>query len=255
MLPVLPATVSQRMHAVYELGRSLGNDPHAFSKVGDCQSTLPLYLADYDKGRYNLGDYTDLQPVIDYFSGSFARDSLAVKDGLTASAVIAKLWNDFKDCEANESRLECEYRLHRPSFAIISFGTNDANGIRDANGNLYFEASLKQVIEITLAHGIVPILATKADNIEGDQSINETIARFAYEYEIPLWNFWQAVQELPNQGLDLPDRPEHLTVAPYAWPTYFNDPEYLQYAWTVRNLTALQALDIVWRLITGLETP
>ena len=47
----------------------------------------------------------------------------------------------------------------------------------------------------------VPIIATKADNLEGDNSINATVAQIAYDYGIPLWNFWAAVQPLPNHGL------------------------------------------------------
>ncbi len=64
----------------------------------------------------------------------------------------------------------------------------------------------------------MPILATKADNLEGDQAINATIARLAYEYDLPLWNFWLAVQPLPDHGLQ-PDG-SHLT---WAGP-YFDDP-------------------------------
>lgn len=242
MMPVVPAGVSQRMLEVYSLGQSLGNNPRAFSKVGDCQSTLPMFLADFDNGRYNLGFYSDLQPVVDYFAGSFDRQSRAVKDGLTARAVTVTLWNDWKDCQPQENPLECEYRIHQPSFAIISLGTNDANGMSS------FEDALRKVIDATLERGIVPILATKADNAEGDNSINATIVRLAYEYEIPVWNFWLAVQDLPQHGLR---SPEHLTYGEYVLPADFSQPEYMQYAFNVRNLTALQVLDVVWRGVTG----
>ena len=92
--------------------------------------------------------------------------------------------------------------------------------------------------------GAVPILATKADNLEGDHKINLTIAKIAYEYDIPMWNFWRAVQDLPNKGIrkDDPDR-FHLSVGL----NHFDDPQAMQNAWPVRNLTALEALDAVWR--------
>ena len=241
-LPVVPLVVSEQMRLVYERGLAAGNNPQAFSKVGDCQSGLPMFLADLDKGRYDLGEHTYLQPVIDNFTGSFWRSSRAVKDGLTASAVNVALWNDWRDCETNETPLACEYRLQKPSFAIISLGTNDANGF------VPFEETLRKVIDVTLAQGIVPILATKADNAEGDFTINLTIARLAYEYQIPVWNFWLAVQDLPLQGLR---SPEHLTYGEYVLPVDFSSPDVLQYAFNVRNLTALQALDIVWRSVTG----
>ena len=241
-LPIVPVQISEQMRLVYERGLAAGNNPQAFSKVGDCQSALPMFLSDLDKERYDLGEYTYLQPVIDNFADSFGRSSRAVKDGLTASAVNVSLWNDWRDCETNETPLACEYRLQKPSFAIISLGTNDANGF------VPFEETLRKVIDITLAQGIVPILATKADNAEGDHSINLTIARLAYEYQIPVWNFWLAVQDLPLQGLR---SPEHLTYGEYVLPVDFSSPEVLQYAFNVRNLTALQVLDVVWRSVTG----
>ena len=58
------------------------------------------------------------------------------------------------------------------------------------------------MIEYVIAHGAIPILSTKADNVEGDHSLNLTTARLAYEYDIPLWNFWLAVQPLPAHGMD-----------------------------------------------------
>jgi hypothetical protein len=75
--------------------------------------------------------------------------------------------------------------------------------------------------------------------------MNKIIACLAQEYDIPLWNFWAAIQPLPNHGLQ-PDL-EHLT---YGIPD-FDDIEAMQSAWTIRNLTALQALDVVWRSVSA----
>ena len=88
---------------------------------------------------------------------------------------------------------------------------------------------------------MLPILATKADNLEKDNSINAAIVRLAYEYDLPLWNYWAAVQGLPHQGLQTDGA--HLTWAP----NHFEDPANMKFAWPVRNLTALQALDAVRR--------
>jgi hypothetical protein len=244
--PVIPTLVNQRMLEIYQQGQLMGNDPHAFSKVGDCQTMLPDFFGGFDNGKYNLGDYTYLQPVVDQFSGSFGRNSRGVKNGMTASGAMATLWNTWKDCNLQETPLECEYRINNPSFAIISLGTNDANGL------LPFEYTLRRVIELTLEHGIVPILVTKADNAEGDWSINATIMKLAYEYQIPVWNFWRAVQSLPGRGLR---SPEHLTFGEYTQPTDFSNTENMQYGYNVRNLTGLQALDVVWRSVTGQPMP
>ncbi len=242
-MPVVPTGVSEKMRALYNLGQMMGNNPHAFSKVGDCNMMQPNFFSNFDEDLYNLGEYSNLLPVIQYFAGSFNRVSRAAKDGLSANAALAVLWNDWKDCGTMETPLDCELRIQRPSFAIISVGTNDANGFAP------FETTLRRVIEVTIGHGVVPILATKADNVEGDDSINATIARIAYEYELPLWNFWLAVQPLPDHGLR---SLEHLTYGDYVVVTDFS-PENLQYAYNMRNLTALQVLDVVWKGVTGVR--
>ncbi|MEK6575648.1 MAG: hypothetical protein AABZ58_15170, partial [Chloroflexota bacterium] len=102
-----------------------------------------------------------------------------------------------------------------------------------------FEMQMRRAIEDLIDRGVVPILATKADNIEQDNSINATIVRLAQGYEIPLWNFWAAVQPLPGYGLQ--EDGVHLTWAG----NRFDDPEAMSRGWPIRNLTALQALDAV----------
>lgn len=238
-MPVLPTGVSQRVRLIYQMGLLKGNNPAAFSKVGDCNSTMPYFLSDFDNpGQYDLGIYTSLQETIDYFSGSFSRKSLAAKDGLTSYAALSTLWVDWKDCETYETPLTCEFRVQKPAFAILSFGTNDANG------NVDFEIAFRRVIDMTIGNGVVPILSTKADNAEGDEAINAAIARVAYEYELPLWNYWLAVQSLPDKGLR---SPEHLSVSPVGYANF--DGNNLNYGWSVRNLTALQVLDVVRKFL------
>jgi hypothetical protein len=91
---------------------------------------------------------------------------------------------------------------------------------------------MHQIIDYAIAHGAVPILSTKADNVEGDNSINLANATLAYQYDLPLWNFWRAAQALPNHGLD-PARADGFHISMDAWAT--------------RSLTALESLDSVWR--------
>ena len=102
---------------------------------------------------------------------------------------------------------------------------------------------MRNILEFSIESGVIPIISTKADNAEGDHAINQTIARLAWEYEIPLLNYWLAVQQLPDLGLQ--EDGAHLT-----WGrNFFDDPEAMSKAWPVRNLTALQALDAVWQKI------
>jgi hypothetical protein len=114
-------------------------------------------------------------------------------------------------------------------------------GTNDANHKATFEANLRKIIEQTVERGILPVLVTKADNLEGDQMLNRTMVRLAYEFDIPVWNFWLAVQPLPDRGLQ-PDG-AHLTHAP----NKFSDPTALLSAWPVRNLSALQVLEVIMR--------
>jgi hypothetical protein len=207
----------------------MGNNPHAFSKAGDCQNVKAAFMGFFDfPDRYNLGlDYQYLQETIDNFAGYFNTDGQAVKGGFNAATVLSPLWANPDVCLAGESPLECELRITRPTFVFISFEVWWKG--RTAQE---YEKYMRQIIETVIAHGAVPILATKADNVEGDHSINLTTARLAHEYDLPLWNFWRAVQLLPNHGMD-PVRNDGFHISTEAW--------------NVRSFTGLQALDSVWR--------
>ncbi len=56
VLPVVPQ-LDERVKAIYQRGQELGNDPRAFSKIGDCGSTPAWFLGDFDRGEkyYSLG--------------------------------------------------------------------------------------------------------------------------------------------------------------------------------------------------------
>jgi hypothetical protein len=235
--PVIPQWISPRMLEIYRLGQELGNDPHSFSKIGDGEISTAWFLISYDSepSFFELGPYPELQPVIDMYSGSFGRSSKAARRGFTTQMILDPAYVSLPDCSVEESPLDCELRLNHPSIAMISLGTNQVWAPQD------FESGLRGIIERLLEKGVVPILSTKADNLEGDQGINRIIANLAAEYELPLWNFWRAVQPLPNHGLqqDL----EHLTYFGDAY-NFSGD---LQDAWSWRNLTALQTLAAVSR--------
>jgi hypothetical protein len=235
-LPVIPA-LSARAKAIYQQGQQMGANPHAFSKIGDCESSPSWFLGDFDRGAryYDLGQYSDLQAVIDQFSGSWGRISLSAKSGFNAASVLTALWADHSVCNKGETPLACELRLWKPSFAILTLGTNDT--VHPER----FEPQMRKVLDELIAAGVVPVLATKADNLEKSGSINASLTSLAKEYDLPLWNFWAAVQPLDHHGLQ-PDG-AHLS-----WGSNrFGDPAELTRAWPVRNLTALQVMDALWR--------
>lgn len=235
-MPAVPTGVSGAMREVYQRGLDLGNDPTHFSVIGDCQNVSSYFLAVFEQpDEFSLGEeYAYLQPTIDYYQGSFSRVSVAVKGGFNAAAVISPLRADPKVCNPNESPLDCELRLWRPSVVIVSMETWWSQKPEQE-----YEKYMRRVLDRILETGAVPIIATKADNLEGDHAINATVAKLAYEYDIPLWNFWAAVQPLPDHGLS-PDG-FHLTFAR----NFFDDPKRMKNAWPWRNLTALQTLDVV----------
>lgn len=234
--PVVPE-ISQRAIEIFQHGIAMGNDPNRFSKIGDCQNISTYFLAMFEKDSryYTLGkDYEHLQATIDWYRGSFSRESLAVSGGLNVARVLSPFHADVELCEPNESSLECEVRLYNPSITIVSLEENWGGKTAED-----YEGFLRTIIEFLISEGVLPILATKADNYEGDNSINLTIIKLAIEYELPLWNFWLAVQPLPNHGLR--DDGFYLT---YATP-HFDRQENMQASWPWRNLTALQVIDAV----------
>jgi hypothetical protein len=226
--PIVP-TVTDRAIEIYQQGLAMGNDPRAFSKVGDCQSIKEAFMGYFDiPTRYKLGNDTAyLKDTIENFSGHFNTNGQAVRGGFNAAAVLSPLWADPKACLAGENPLECELRITKPSIVFVSLEV-----WWDGRTPEQYEALMRRILDTIIAHGAVPILATKADNVEGDYSLNLTTARLADEYDLPLWNFWAAVQPLPNHGMDA-QRADGFHISTEAW--------------TTRSFTALETLDSVWR--------
>jgi hypothetical protein len=224
--------MSERARQIYQQGLEMGNDPQVFSIIGDCQSVPSVFLGIYAKDRYFLGDgFEYLQQTIDQFAGNFDRDHITVKNGLSVASVLSPFWADASVCAQNENPLECEFRLHRPSIVFINLGTNWKNSSSAAH-----EKYMRQIVDFVIAHGAVPILSTKGDDQEGDNTINLSIARIAYEYDIPLWNFWGAIQDLPHHGLgEAREDSNYLSVE----------------AWNRPSFTGLRTLDRVWRFVAS----
>ncbi len=221
--PVVP-TVSGRAKEIYQAGMALGNDPHSYSTIGDCQSEPNVFLGIYDTNRYFFAKGDDyLQETVNFYKNVFARQSLAVRDGLSAPSALSATWADAKSCQVNENPVQCDLRVHKPAVMFINLGTNwRADASTDA-----YEKYLRQIVELVIANGTVPVLSTKADNVEGGNRINLATVRVAHDYDVPLWNFWVTAQYLPNHGLDKSRKDVYLSVE----------------AWDARNYSALKVLD------------
>lgn len=232
-LPVIPETIDASLQRVYERGLTLGNDPHAFSIFGDCQSRPGDFFGVFETDATVIENLSpELQEVVDYFGGSFNRESPTAQDGTTPGSLLWTQWHRGEyGCTFAETPVECELRIHRPSFVIIQVGTHF-----ESRNTEY----LRRVILQLLDAGVVPILATKADNREKDERINRDMAMLAAEYDLPLWNFWAAVSDLPNRGLyTRDDRPLQ------------GDIYLTEEALERHRMTGLTALNVVWRAVTG----
>jgi hypothetical protein len=229
--PVIPA-VSEGAAAIYQRGLELGNDPHAFAVLGDCQSLPETFLGVYDADPELVASLpTELQETVRHFSGSFSRASPTIKGGTTAAALLWFAWHEGQfGCLPNETPLDCELRQVKPSIVFINIGTH-----YETRNIMY----LRKVIDTLIAHGSLPVLATKADNRELDDRLNLEMAQLALEYDLPLWNFYAAVSDLPDHGVSLKAGEEHLGVI-------YLVPEALER----HRFTALQALDAVWRAVS-----
>jgi hypothetical protein len=230
--PVLPI-VPEHAREIYLLGQSLGNDPHAFSVFGDCQSEPDVFMGVYETDPAQVVALTpELQKTVAWFTGSFNRESPTVKGGTTTGALLWAAWHENKyTCQDNESPVTCELRIHKPSFVIIHIGTHYE--ARD-------EDYMRKIIDQVIAAGVVPILTTKGDNRGELTDTNASDARLAVEYNIPLWNFWASLDGLPDRGLYTKRGEEFLGNI------YLNTD-----AQAIHRLSALQALDTVWRAVTN----
>ncbi|MDQ2691283.1 MAG: hypothetical protein M3Y68_04565, partial [Chloroflexota bacterium] len=193
-LPVIPEAIDPSLQRVYQRGLALGNDPNAFSIFGDCQTRPGEFFGVYETDPAVVQELSpELQELVDHFEGSFNRESSTTQDGTTPGSLLWTQWHRGEyGCTFAETPVECELRVHRPSFVIIQVGTHF-----ESRNTEYLRRILLQLMD----EGVVPILATKADNREKDERINRDMSMLAAEYDLPLWNFWAAVSDLPNRGL------------------------------------------------------
>jgi hypothetical protein len=262
-LPVLPAitpAIKDNLRATFEMGKTKGNNPRVFAKLGDCMTENEFFLGPISNNQYDLGEFTSLKPTIDNFLGvpmrsasgkawdkdSFATVGLASAGGFNVAGPLDPTWTNPEWCNPNESPMGCEYRVSKPSIAIIMFGTNDVNATDLPTYDYY----LRSIISQTLDAGVIPILntfPTRPENVKKSMQLNQIVVKVAQDYTIPLVNLNRALDALPNDGVD-PNDTTHLS-APADKAVDVFSKDNLQYGFTVRNLVTLQALDEVLKAI------
>jgi len=250
--PNLPE-LTDMARAIFARGQASGRNPHMLSKIGDCMTAADYFLVDFAGDSYNLGQYADLQRVVDFFStqtedilppktNAFASPGLATDSGFTTSSVLDSTWADKDICEANESPLACEYRLSNPAYSFIMFGTNDVFYFEPA----MFDYYLRLIVLETINSDVVPLLYTfpvRPEFPEKSLLFNQIIVKIADDYDLPLVNLVVALEDLPNQGVNVEDT-IHMSLPENDAVAIFND-DTLQAGYTVRNLLTLQTLDVM----------
>ena len=232
--PVIPE-VTEKAKEIYKKGIAMGNNPHAFSKIGDFQnlrnaSFLSLY--DHPGSFDSQGRVKPFLDTIENFKGYWDRDGESANSGFTAASPLSPIWANPDVCLPDENPMECELRITKPSFVLISLEL-------PFNGRTteIYERYMRKIIEYVISQGAVPILSTKADNMERDHSIILTTVKLAYEYDLPLWNFWLAAQPLADQGIDPLRDGFHIS----------------EQAWNERSFTFLETLDHLWKSLRDIK--
>lgn len=226
--PILPEP-SDTVRNIYIYGQTLGNNPNAFSIFGDCQARPDEFFGRFETDESLVASLTpELQETVNHFYGSFNRESPTAQDGTTPGALLWDQWHRGEyGCTFAETPVDCELRINNPSFVIIQIGSHF-----ESRNTEYLRRIITQLID----RGVVPILATKADNRELDFRVNRDMYLLAQEFDLPLWNFWASLSDLPNRGLyTRDDRPLQ------------GDIYLIDEAQEIQRMTGLEALDIVWR--------
>jgi hypothetical protein len=199
-LPGVP-TVSKKVQQLYKDALKAGRKASTVTVIGDCNSEHPVFLGRLAAGAFNLSPYPQLQKTYQAFLPSFNRVSMATSGSFNAGMAFDTTWADPKVCKGNEGPLGCELRLSNASIVIVSLGTGDTFTWQD------FEKHYKTIIDTVLAAKAVPVLMTKADELETRQGgapaehINNVVRKLGAQYGLPVIDFDKAAQTLPDGGL------------------------------------------------------
>ena len=219
-IPVLSARARQ----VYWQSLRSGHDAHLFTLAGDSNSNPLVYLGRLTNGEFDITAYPSLQPTAEWFKPSFDHLSMAVGGGFRAADMFDSAKVTTADgCVSGEGMFACELRKSNASVVFIQLGTGDKFLWYE------FENHYRAMIDYALAHSVLPVLVTKADDIESIQGgasdgyINGVIRRLAAEYQMPLMDLWAATRDLPViPNPALPTRPYTKFGLQDQWGYYFH---------------------------------
>jgi hypothetical protein len=238
--PITPF-VAERLQAIAAAG---AHRDDVFAKVGDSITVSTGFMSCFDGAAVDLADHSSLEPALEHFrmgdaggSSPFARTSVAAGGGWRATMVTS----------GAPSLVEQEIAAVDPAYAIVMFGTNDI-GLGDPFG---YADSMMDLVDRVLAGGVIPIVSAIPPR-DDDPTANalvplyNTIVRgIAQGRQVPFVDYHRELVSLPMHGLGSDG--VHPNQAPGGACTF--DAEGARFGYNVRNLTALQALDRVRRVL------
>ncbi|MEZ4621067.1 MAG: SGNH/GDSL hydrolase family protein [Caldilineaceae bacterium] len=283
ILPTIDAALKSHLQTILADGATKGKRSNVFAKVGDSITYSFEFLHGVGCGVEKLDNYVELATTIDYFrsttfpeayataiegdqlvthcpptSNAFNRVSAAAVVGWGAENALDPVDTTVHpECNADEIALACELRLLQPAVALVMFGTNHIAATLDTT----FQEKLYAVVDALIAEGVIPVVSTIPPRLDmpGGEPLtavvaeaNRQIIEVAQARQIPLWNFWLALQAttMVNQGI----KADQVHPNTYGWD--FNmegsvdfSAEGLRYGYNQRNLTALQVMDKIKRIV------
>lgn len=243
VIPTLDAATTERLQDVIRVGQSLGNHANVFSRAGDSITFSNDFLTPLGVPSIgaDLSDDGSLRDTLAFFrsgtigtSNSFTNQSRAARGGWTAADVLANL--------------SAELAASKPAFVLIMVGTNDiALGVSPET----YRQNLTSIVQTAISLGVVPVLSTIPDiplfSVAQARipTFNQVVEDVGETLQVPVWNYWRALQRLPNEGISSDG------VHPSVAPSGANDLTAFgrSYGYNTRNATALQTLDKLRRVL------
>ncbi len=213
---------TERGRQLFARAIAAGRDGRVFTIAGDSNSAWQHNLGTIVSGRRNFSTDRALGPVVARFDPSFAWVSVAVGGGFRAADMFLSE-NTPAICRPAEPMFPCELRRSNASVVFIQLGTGDKFVWQD------YESNIRKMIDHALAQQVLPVLVTKADDLESIQGgaslnyINDTLRQLAAEYKLPLIDFYVGTGSLPVvPNPELPKRPFTQNGLLDEWGLYFH---------------------------------
>jgi Bacterial SH3 domain len=255
--PELAIRVGGQAAAIFARGQALGNRANVFSVIGDSLSTVQPFLRNFaSSDGYALGPHAQLQAAIDFFSApprdgvpnSYAHRSLAATIAFNAAAALDPSWTVWTDkqglCQPNETPLACEFRVTRPSVALILLGPEDMQIYDSAT----FRTHMDRIVDIAIASGVIPVLSTFPTNPADPKfrqapEFNAVIRQIVAARDLPMVELREWAMTLPAQGV----KPDGFHLSDEGPAYAFDRNPALMSGCAMRNLFTLQMLDALRR--------